>query len=104
MATACRCKKCDIITRHRSTEDPAVYQCEVCGTVRHYAKRFGSGDFPELTTDENEIIHEARACGYGSCFAAYPTAEAQARRTLAGARKWLETHSIPHGPEEEDKV
>jgi hypothetical protein len=72
----------------------------VCGRERWYAKKFGAGDFPELTEDENEIVHEARACGYGSCYPAYPTAEAQARSTLAGARKWLETHSVPKDPTE----
>ncbi len=90
--TACHCKKCEIVTKHRHAKEPNRFRCEVCGTVRHYAKAFGAGDFPELSHDENEVIHEARACGFGASFMAYPTAEAQARRTLAAARRWLETH------------
>jgi len=62
----------------------------VCGEKRWYAKSFGAGDFPELSDDENEIIHEARAFGFGSSFPAYPSAEAQARNTLAAAKKFLD--------------
>ena len=42
--------------------------------------------------EENEIIHEARANGFGSCFPAYPTAMTQAHSTLNAAKKWLKTH------------
>ena len=91
-ATVCHCKKCEISTKHRPTEDPNIFQCEVCGAERHYAKKFGAGDFPELTLDENEVIHEARAYGFGACFPAYPDAESQARRTLDAARKFLKDH------------
>lgn len=97
--TACHCKTCGIITKHRphrpSAKQPHWFVCEVCGTERWYAKAFGAGDFPELTHDENEVIHEARALGYGPCFPCYPTAEAQARNTLAGARAFLDR--LNHG-------
>lgn len=89
MATACHCRQCDSITRHRRQGDDSRFSCEVCGTERWYAKAFGAGDFPELTHNENEIIHKARAHGYGPCSAAYPTAETQAQSTLAGSKKFL---------------
>lgn len=57
--------------------------------------------FPELTEDENEVVFEARACGFASFYPALPDAEAQARNTLAGARKWLETHHIREGPDDD---
>ncbi len=100
--TYCHCKRCEIITKHQLCPESdrnvrglyarggRVY-CEVCGTERWYAKAFGAGDFPELTHDENEIIHEARTKGFGSSFPAYPDAEAQARNTLNAAKKHLET-------------
>jgi len=84
-----RCKTCNAITRHRYAA-PNRMKCEVCGTERD-GKRY-NGDFPELTEAENDIIHEARACGYASCYPCYPTAEAQARSTLKGATNWLKTH------------
>lgn len=84
-----RCKKCEAITKHRYAGLGRV-ECEVCGTERDGKKI--NGDFPELTWEENEIVHEARACGFASCFPCYPTAEAQARNTLAGAKRFLETH------------
>ncbi len=87
--TACYCKKCEIITKHRPSDSPSWFYCEVCGTERHYAKAFGAGDFPELTHEENEDIHEARANGFGACFMAFPDAEAQARRTLEAARWFM---------------
>jgi hypothetical protein len=56
-------------------------------------KRRGlSGPFPELTPEENNTVFRARLKGYASFFPAYPSAEAQARSTLAGAVKWLKTH------------
>lgn len=45
--------------------------------------------FPELTEEENDVIFQARLAGYGPCFPAYPTAEAQAKSTLEGARRFL---------------
>lgn len=90
----CRCNKCDLKTAHDKTESKGVVRCQVCRTLRHYYKPFGAGDFPELTDDENETIHEARACGFGSSFPAYPTAESQALSTLKAAQKWLTTHSV----------
>ena len=48
-----------------------------------------SGCFPELTPEENNVIFRARLAGFASFFPCYPTAEAQARSTLNGARKWL---------------
>jgi hypothetical protein len=54
----------------------------------------------ELTGEENEIIFEARACGYAAYFPAYPDVEAQARRTLAGALRWLQTHHVPVSPDD----
>ena len=93
MATACHCKTCNIITKHRPViEQPNWFYCEVCGTKRWYAKAFGAGDFPELSHDENETIHQARAMGFGSCFAALPDAETQATRTFEAAKRFLETH------------
>jgi hypothetical protein len=88
------CKPCERITQHQQTEERGRVQCVICGAVRWYAKDFGAGDFPELTEEENETIHEARVCGFGVSYPAYPTAESQARSTLAGAKKWLETHSV----------
>jgi hypothetical protein len=46
--------------------------------------------FPELTEEENDVIFQARLAGFGPCYAALPDAETQARRTLAGARAFLE--------------
>lgn len=89
--TACHCKTCNIITKHRPlAEKPSWFVCEVCGTERRYAKAFGAGDFPELTHDENEIIHEARALGFWYSFAAYPDATAQAQNTLKAAKLYLD--------------
>lgn len=91
MATACMCKKCETITKHRPVvTQPNWFYCEVCGTKRWYAKKFGAGDFSELTFDENEIIHEARAFGFGSCFPAFPDAKTQATNTLNAARRFLD--------------
>ena len=88
----CHCKKCQYLTAHRYTgargPEDRIY-CEVCGQVRWYALRFGAGDFPELSEEENEIVHEARALGFGASFICYPDAEAQARRTLRAARRFL---------------
>lgn len=50
-----------------------------------------SGKFPELTDAENNIVFRARLKGFASCFPCFPSAEAQARNTLAAATKWLET-------------
>lgn len=56
-------------------------------------KRAGlTGAFPELTPEENNVIFRARIKGFASFYPAFPSAEAQARATLAGARKWLESH------------
>ncbi len=46
-------------------------------------------DFRQLTEEENKDIRQARAWGYAVFFPALPDAEAQARNTLAGARKFL---------------
>jgi hypothetical protein len=87
---ACHCKKCMITTKHRPViSQPNWFYCEVCGEKRWYAKSFGAGDFSELTHDENEIIHEARAHGFASCFPAFPTAKYQAMRTLKAAEEFL---------------
>jgi hypothetical protein len=96
MSIYCLCKKCETITCHRidGSRPRGLVYCEVCGTERWYYKAFGAGDFPELTQDENEVIHEARACGFGSSFPAFPDSESQARYTLVAARRWLETHSV----------
>lgn len=51
--------------------------------------------FPELTEAENDVIFRARLAGYGSCFAAWPTALAQAQATLAGAAKFLRQEAKP---------
>lgn len=93
--TACYCKKCGIATKHRVVNSQSkLVSCEVCGMERWYAKAFGAGDFPELTPDENEIIHEARAFGLGLCFPAYPDANAQAQATLKAARDWLHARGL----------
>lgn len=84
---ACHCKKCGIITKHRPAGEPDRFCCEVCGTERCYAK--AAGDFPELTFDENEAIHEARANGFSSFFPAYPDATTQVQNTLRAAKKWM---------------
>ena len=42
--------------------------------------------FPELSEQENDEIFCARLAGFGPCFAAFPNAEAQAKRTLKAAR------------------
>ena len=90
MATACMCKKCEIVTKHRPVVgQPNQFYCEVCGVERWYAKVYLAGDFPELTFDENEVIHEARAHGFGSSFPAFPTAKDQALATLEAAQKFL---------------
>jgi hypothetical protein len=47
--------------------------------------------FPELTEEENDEIFIARLGGFGPCFAAYPDAEAQTRKTLAAARTFNRT-------------
>ena len=96
--TACHCKTCNIITKHRPhrpVAKPTWFVCEVCGTERWYAKAFGAGDFPELTHDENEIIHEARALGFGYSFAAFPDATAQAQNTLKAAKLFLDAKGCP---------
>jgi hypothetical protein len=51
-----------------------------------------AGWFPfcELSPEDNDIIFQARLAGYGPCFAAFPTSQAQADRTLAGAKKFLD--------------
>lgn len=54
-----------------------------------------SGDFPELTAHENRIIAHARAHGFAGFFPCFPSAEAQARNTLAAARSYLgQDHSV----------
>ncbi len=53
-----------------------------------------------LTQDENELIAEARACGYGSFYPCVPDAESQGRSTLKGAKNWLKTHHIPVSPDD----
>lgn len=45
--------------------------------------------FPELDESENDEIFVARLAGFGSCFPAFPSAEAQARNTLQAARQFL---------------
>lgn len=45
--------------------------------------------FPELTEEENDTIFQARLAGFGACFAAYPTATAQAHKTLRAAVDYL---------------
>ncbi len=93
--TACHCKRCGIVTKHReclgsdTLGTKGRFYCEVCGMERWYAKRFGAGDFPELTFEENEMIHEARSCGFAICFPSYPTAKNQAEMTLKAAREHL---------------
>jgi hypothetical protein len=52
--------------------------------------------FPELSEAENDEIFCARLAGFGLCSAAYPDAEAQARRTLANARRFLESTHATH--------
>ncbi len=86
-----RCKQCNAITRHRYA-GPGLLQCEVCGTERQGKKNHGA--FAELTEDENEVIHEARACGFSVFYPCLPDAETMARNTLKGAQEWLKTHSI----------
>jgi hypothetical protein len=54
--------------------------------------------FPELTEEENDEIFCARLAGFGSCFPAYPTAQAQADLTLAAARKYTAA-VLPTAPE-----
>ena len=47
------CKKCVAFkTHHPVANVKDRFACGVCGNVRHYAKSFGAGDFPELTADE----------------------------------------------------
>lgn len=86
------CRSCKAFANHVECLRDGLVECMKCAQIRHFASRFGAGDFPELTAEENETIHEARAAGYVSCYPAYPDAEAQAQKTLAGARKWLEEH------------
>jgi hypothetical protein len=86
------CRKCGSFRLH-DPMPPKMARCTVCGHGRPFACRFGAGDFPELNEDENETIHEARAAGYGSCYPAYPDAATQARKTLAGARRFLAEHA-----------
>lgn len=94
----CRCRACDLVTKHQPTtcagSQEGIVACEVCGRDRWYAKKFGAGDFPELTDAENEVIHEARTAGFGSCFPCFPDAETQARRTFEAARLWLLGQSV----------
>lgn len=51
--------------------------------------------FPELSEEENDVIFQARLLGFAPCFAAYSDAQAQANRTLAAARKHLESLGNP---------
>lgn len=46
--------------------------------------------FPELTDRENFIIEQARLAGFAECWPCVPSPEAQARNTLAGAKKWID--------------
>lgn len=47
------------------------------------------GEFPELTDSENEEIWAARNAGFAKFYPAFPDAEAQARKTLNGARDFM---------------
>lgn len=47
--------------------------------------------YPELSLAENDEIRVARRAGFASMYPAYPNAEAQARSTLDGARKFMAT-------------
>jgi cystathionine beta-lyase/cystathionine gamma-synthase len=51
-------------------------------------------NYPELSPAENEEIRRARRQGFAAMFSAYPNAEAQAKRTLDAARKFLNGSSI----------
>ncbi len=46
--------------------------------------------FPELSSQENSIITDARLRGYAAFYPSFPSAKAQAENTLAGARAFLE--------------
>ena len=93
MRVFCHCRKCNQVVQHNRTEEANRFQCVLCATVRFYAEQFGAGDFPELTFDENEDIHEARATGFAISFPAIPDAKSQAKQTLRAARAWLADHS-----------
>lgn len=52
-------------------------------------KQVKDAGFPELTDEENGIIQVARERGFASYWPALPSAAAQAKNTLDGARAWL---------------
>jgi hypothetical protein len=61
-------------------------------------------NYPELSAEDNELIRKARRAGYAAMFPAFPTAEAQSRNTLNGARKFLrEVDEIHRGDMHEDQ-
>lgn len=88
------CKTCCYVTKHRP-DKPGHMRCKVCGTQREGLHVHG--DFPELTDEENAIIHEARAQGWASFFPAVPDARAQAGKTLAEAKTWLARRGYDFG-------
>lgn len=45
--------------------------------------------YPELSAEENKLIRRARRAGFANMYPAFPNAEMQAKRTLAGAKKFL---------------
>lgn len=47
------------------------------------------GEFPKLSNADNEVIWRARELGFASFWPSYPTAQAQADNTLAGAKRFL---------------
>lgn len=56
------------------------------------ADEWESIHYPELTAEENTDIRVARRLGFAVFHCAYPSAEAQSRRTLKQARAYIKEH------------